>query len=108
MLEDNKTQDDIIFPVPWATNPSQSFATHPEAYLEAAMLAGFECIVGPISCREEGHSFVRNAPPSGPPPLSLPRITFGLNGMAKMKNILSLIRSETIFPCEIVFKKRLD
>jgi hypothetical protein len=113
MLEETMTTADLVYPVPWATEPSQSFATHPRAYLEAAALAGFDSSMttGPVPRREEGQAFVQNAPAAGsggPPPLSLPKITFGLNGMAKMKNILSLIRTETIFPCEMIFKKNLE
>jgi hypothetical protein len=108
MLEENKTSDDLLFPVPWASELSQSFVTGPKEYLRAASLAGLELAVKPISRREEGQAFVQNVPPTGPPPLSLPKVTFGLNGMLKMKNILRLFKSETIFPCEMIFKKRSD
>lgn len=71
----------------------------------AAARAGLELAMPPVMCREEGQAFVQNVPPSGPPPLSLPKVTFGENGLLKMKNILHLIRTEVIFPCEMVFVK---
>jgi hypothetical protein len=106
VLEENKTSDDLIYPVPWATEPGQSFASHSQVYIDAAAAAGFE-LVQSIHKREEGIAFAKGVPPSGPPPLSLPRVTFGDNGMTKMKNIVHLIKSETITPCEMIFKKSL-
>eukprot|EP00603_Paraphysomonas_imperforata_P002376 CAMPEP_0114415770 /NCGR_PEP_ID=MMETSP0103-20121206/2082_1 /TAXON_ID=37642 ORGANISM="Paraphysomonas imperforata, Strain PA2" /NCGR_SAMPLE_ID=MMETSP0103 /ASSEMBLY_ACC=CAM_ASM_000201 /LENGTH=277 /DNA_ID=CAMNT_0001583967 /DNA_START=62 /DNA_END=895 /DNA_ORIENTATION=- len=106
VLEENKTSDDILYPVPWATEPAQSAATHQQAYLDAAAHAGLELLQGPQLLREEGMGFANSLPPSGPPPLSLPRITFGLNGLQKMKNVVSLLKTETIIPCEMIFQKK--
>ena len=106
VLEDGKTNEDLLFPVPWATEVHHSFATQPETYINAASEVGLHLAAGPTSRREEGQAFLMNSPgPSGPPPLSLPRITFGLDGISKMKNVSKLIASETIYPCEMVFRK---
>ena len=32
MLEEGMTSEDVLYPVPWASESSQSFATHPQAY----------------------------------------------------------------------------
>lgn len=102
---------DLVFPVPWANETSQSFIEHRDVYADAASKEGFTMILennrkefakeffSPMKARLEKQLKM--------PPLSL-ALVFGQN-LAEMKlgNLIRMLDNDILAPMEMVFQKTI-
>lgn len=104
-----KTSDeDITFPVPWASVPDLSAVAGPEDYKSALTAAGFE-ITGERNRRDFAVDFFATMQKqmkeaSGPPALGL-NITMGEDAPIKIQNMVQNIAAGRIAPVEIIARK---
>lgn len=110
MYEIDNDDSKLLFPLPWATELSQSFVTLPNEYKKSAINTGFllnyENNRGDFARDFFNKMTTKAKTLGGPPPLSLPMITFGTNGLNKMKNIVKLLNSNVLAPVEMIFEKK--
>ena len=100
--------DDLTFPVPWATEPEGSSVAPPAVYKSALEAAGFN-IIAEHNRRDFALEFfaqiqVKVTSAEGPPPLGL-HILMGSTAPLKVKNMIENISRNLIAPVEIVAEK---
>jgi SAM-dependent methyltransferase len=110
MYEKDNDDSKLLFPLPWATDISQSFVTSPNDYKQSGINSGFS-LKFENNRGDFGRDFFNKMTTkaktlSGPAPLSLPKITFGSNGLNKMKNIVYLLNNNVLAPVELIFEKK--
>lgn len=102
------SEDDIIYPVPWASDPSGSAVGTVKEYKQALEAAGFQ-----ISAVRDRHQFAIDffdkliasaAAAHGPPPLGL-HLVMGANASEKFANMVENVREARVSPIEIVATK---
>ena len=104
-----KTGDeDITFPVPWASHPDLSALAKPAEYQSALTAAGFE-ITGERNRRDFAVEFFATmqkqmAAASGPPALGV-NIVMGEDAPVKIQNMVQNIAAGRIAPVEIIARK---
>lgn len=101
-------EGDLIFPVPWATEPQGSAVDSVATYRSALESAGFQ-IVSERNRRGFALDFFaqlqsRASSAEGPPPLGL-HILMGRTAPEKIQNMIENISRKIIAPVEIVAKK---
>ncbi|MFT7650616.1 MAG: SAM-dependent methyltransferase [Candidatus Poriferisodalaceae bacterium] len=95
---------DLEYPVPWASDTSQSFVGDPEDYRTSLEAAGFE--VDTRDRRQFAMDFfaaqaARATGTSGPPPLGL-HLIIGADTPTKLGNLRSAIDAGTLAPVEFI------
>jgi SAM-dependent methyltransferase len=99
---------DLMFPVPWATEPEGSWVASPMAYKAALEGAGFN-IIAERNRRDFSIEFfaelqAKVASAKGPPVLGL-HMLMGSTAPRKLKNMIENISRDLIAPVEIVGEK---
>jgi len=99
---------DLIFPVPWASTPEESYLSSPASYRHALETAGF-AIQAERNRRDFALDFfkqmqARMAASGGPPPLGL-HIVMGELAPTKIGNMLENIGQGRIAPVELIARK---
>lgn len=99
---------DLVFPVPWATNPEGSAVSPPDVYKAALQAAGFR-IFAERNRRDFALEFFaqlqeKAASSGGPPPLGL-HILMGESAPAKLNNMVANIARGLIAPIELCAEK---
>ena len=103
-----EAEGDLVFPLPWASDPAFSFVDSAERYRACLSEAGF-AIERERNRRDFAIEFFRQmqekAAAGGPPPLGL-HILMGETAPQKVANILVNLKAGRIAPVEIVGRKR--
>jgi SAM-dependent methyltransferase len=102
------SDEEISFPVPWATDSSTSFVSDISTYREALSGAGFDV----TEERNRGDFAVdffaalkaRTASAGGPPPLGL-HLIMGADAMLKISNMVEAVGAGTLAPVEMICDK---
>ncbi len=103
------SDEDLLYPVPWAAIPATSFLATPDDYTTALADAGFEVLT-----TRNRHAFAtaffenmrgRLSGFDGPPPLGL-HIIFGEAAPIKLRNMVDNVTAGRIAPVEIIAQKR--
>ena len=100
-------EEPIAFPVPWATQPSESHLAPPADYARALSEAGFE-IVAERDRSEMAFEFfarLRARAQDGPPPLGL-HLVMGADAPTKIANMVANLEARRIAPVEIIARRR--
>ncbi len=102
------SNEDLIYPVPWATQMSTSILATPHHYLQALKTAGFSSSKENIR-RDFALEFFRNMhsrmqTAGGPPPLGLHTL-MGESSALKVNNMIHNIEAGRIAPVEIIARK---
>ena len=100
--------DELTYPVPWATTSETSAVASPEQYKHALQDAGFT-IVAERNRRDFALAFfeqlrAKTATASGPPPLGL-HILMGASAAVKVQNMIENISAGRIAPVELIARK---
>lgn len=104
-----KTSDDeLSFPVPWATTPAASALAAPAQYRGALEAAGFT-VISELPRRDFALEFFkqlrsRTMAAGGPPPLGL-HLLMGRNTPDKVQNMLQGVANGVIAPVELIARK---
>lgn len=104
----NNTDDELIYPVPWATDKSTSFLASPDQYSRALEQAGFK--VAKENNRRKfaldffNHLRKKTEANGGPPPLGLHTLMKESTSV-KIKNMIHNISEGYIAPVEIIANK---
>jgi len=103
-----QNEDELTYPVPWASDSGTSYLATPEQYKQALTDAGFE------SLREDNrhefaleffdHMLAKSKAGGGPPALSLHTL-MGESTEIKIKNMISNLSANRIAPVELVVTK---
>ena len=106
-----QSADNLVFPVPWATESRTSFLATPEEYQQAIVAAGFE-ICRKNNRRDFALDFfdrirVGNDARGGLPPLSLHTL-MGESTSIKISNMVNNLRANRIAPIEMIIVKPDD
>ena len=101
--------EDLRFPVPWASVPEASSLASLEEYRQLLESAGFE-ILGERNRREFADEFFATlkanaAAADGPPPLGL-HLLMGETAGVKVQNMIENIARDRVAPVEIIARKR--
>lgn len=103
-----EAEGDLVFPLPWASDPAFSFVDSAPRYRDELEHAGF-AIERERNRRDFAIEFFRQmqekAAAGGPPPLGL-HILMGETAPQKVANILVNLKAGRIAPVEIVGRKR--
>ncbi len=100
--------DELTYPVPWATTAASSALATPAQYREALQAAGFS-VIAERNRRDFALAFfdqlrARTAAAGGPPPLGL-HILMGRNTPDKVQNMIQNISNGRIAPVELIARK---
>jgi ubiquinone/menaquinone biosynthesis C-methylase UbiE len=100
--------EELTYPVPWATTPHTSAVAKPEQYKYALQDAGF-AIVAERNRRDFALAFfeqlrAKTAAASGPPPLGL-HILMGGSAAIKVQNMIENTSAGRIAPIELISRK---
>ncbi len=103
-----QNEEELIYPVPWATDSSTSYLATPEQYKQALTDAGFE-ISGENNRYEFAIDFfaklhAKSETMGGPPPLGLHTL-MGKSTEDKINNMVSNLSANRIAPVEIIVIK---
>lgn len=96
--------DELVFPVPWATDPSTSHVARPADYREAATDAGLVVIAENNRAEAAKAAFVQLAKQAGPSPLGL-HLVMGATVGQKVKNMVANVNAGYIAPVELVLQR---
>lgn len=104
----NGGDDDVAYPMPWASDPEASALAPSDDYKRAFEAAGFE-IVAERNRHDYAVAFferlrARTATASSPPPLGL-HIVMGENAAAKLDNMIDGVADGRIAPVELIARK---
>ena len=98
---------DLIFPVPWATQPQTSFVETSQVYIRLLLASGFE-VLKTRSRREFAINFFRELRArmveSGPPLLGL-HILMGSTAPQKIANMVEMLERGLIAPTEVIARR---
>ena len=103
-----QNEDELIYPVPWATDSSTSYLATPEQYKQALTDAGFE-----IFREDNRHEFAldffaklraKSEARGGPPPLGLHTL-MGKSTEVKINNMIDNLSANRIAPVELIVIK---
>lgn len=99
---------DLMFPLPWATEPEGSWVASPTAYKDALESAGFR-VVAERNRRDFSIEFfaklqAKLASGKGPPALGL-HMLMGNTTPVKLKNMIECVSRDLIAPVEIIAVK---
>lgn len=98
------SEGELVFPLPWAGAPAQSFLAGPAAYRAALEGAGFRLISerNRLQFAREFFAALRaRVAQGGPPPLGV-HIVMGASAPAKIGNMVGLLEQGVIGPVEII------
>lgn len=100
--------DELLFPVPWATAADESSVAPPGDYHAALTATGFE-IVGERNRHDFAIEFFErlkaaSAAAGGPPPLGL-HLVMGASAPTKVQNMIDNIARDAIAPIELIARK---
>ncbi len=104
-----KSDEPLVYPVPWATTPDTSALASPEDYRAALSGAGFE-----VTRERDRRAFAaeffaalrkRTEAAGGPPPLGL-HILFGETAALKVRNMVDNVAAGRVSPVEMFARKR--
>lgn len=95
---------ELTFPVPWATEPSNSHVATPEQYRAAAAEAGLDIVTETDRSAEAKDAFQRG--PGGPSPLGL-QFVMGPTVGEKVKNMVANVNGGVIAPVELILRRPL-
>lgn len=99
---------ELVFPLPWAEEPSFSFVEPATAYIDAAEQAGLVC--KSIRNRREftldffAKAAARMAAAGGPPPVGIHQLMRHTAGQ-KLENYVTCVKAGKIAPFELIFRK---
>ena len=97
----------LAFPVPWASNETESFLEPPEVYRALLSADGFE-VIKERNRAENALNFFKamkaKTATSGPPPFGL-HIVMGDNAPQKVANMIALIEAGLIAPVEMICRR---
>ena len=96
----------LVFPVPWASEPTESAVATPADYRAALETAGFE-VLSEIDRRESALEFfaqLRARAATGPPPLGL-HLVMGPETPTKLANMVANLEAGRIAPVEILARR---
>lgn len=103
----DRTDEPLVFPLPWSEQPENSFVEHPLAYRTAAETAGLE-FVRSRERREFTLAFFDRVlsaiAENGPPPLGIHLLMRETAG-AKIQNYVANVKERRIAPVEMIFAK---
>ena len=95
---------DLVFPLPWSSQPATSFVETPATYRALLEQAGFQITAernrGPFAVEFFATMRARIAQ-SGPPPIGL-NMAMGATAPAKIGNLQSLIAAGVLAPVELI------
>ncbi len=97
----------LEFPVPWASEPTESALATPEQYVAALEAAGFE-VTAQHDRRESALEFfaqLRARATAGPPPLGL-HLVMGETTPTKLANMVANLEAGRISPVEILARRK--
>lgn len=102
------TDDDITYPVPWATDASHSHLSDLPTYLGHLVAAGFDVVTHRNRATFAAEFFAamrsRSMDAGGPPPLGL-HVIMGSDASTKIANMVSAIGAGTIAPIEVICQR---
>lgn len=107
-----KGKSELSFPLPWASTSTDSFVGTQEDYVAASTAAGFKASRVQVTDRSQFakdffkpvHKRLSAGPDATLPPLSM-MITFGDHAVAKMRNIIHVVKEDIATPKEMIFIK---
>lgn len=106
VMRDN-TSEELVFPLPWASERENSFVAHPLAYRTAAETAGLELVTQRNRRDFTLHYFGRvleAVKTNGLPPLGI-HLLMGETAGEKLRNYVANVEAHRIAPCEMIFRK---
>ena len=100
--------EELMFPVPWATEAESSAVASPDEYKHALSRAGF-VVTRERNCRDFALAFFEQlrekaAAAQGPSPLGL-HILMGENASTKVQNMIENISQGRVAPVELIAKR---
>lgn len=102
------TDDDITYPVPWASDASHSFIADLPTYLDGLVAAGFDVLTQRNRATFASEFFAamraRSADAGGPPPLGL-HVIMGPDAPTKIANMVGAIEAGTLAPIEVICQR---
>jgi len=100
------TDDDITYPVPWATDASHSFVADLPTYLGELVASGFDVLAhrDRATIAAEFFAAMRRRSMDGPPPLGLHMI-MGPDASTKVANMVGAIEAGTLAPIEVICQR---